>query len=228
MAIYAGVEGVTKELDYVDASRYGTSRHLPMVKVGIDGVMRNLLDVTSQIKCLEIDVYYIQTYTIDSDEKFVSSDGYSVATANKYGTITIGSNSITVSNTTYLKCIDLMYRVNIVFNDGHKSQLHELMNSNKEEISFSFTVYGYEYFRRDGAYINNCMGVAILEDYVNNSASKTVTITNESAKSSYGELFTQRNQSGTTTSQQIFNSFVLNGVSFPITVVNNLKQKEDE
>lgn len=228
MAIYTGVDGVVREIENVDIGYYGRAGHLAIMKAGIDGVNRDLLDVTSQIQGLEIDVSYINVYTVDSNGNWTEDNGNSLEIANKYGSVKVTSNSITVTCTTRYKVLDLTYYVYVVYKDGHKEMLSDLMDKVKSEKDFSLKVYGYEYFRNDGKYINVCMGVKVLENYVNNSASKTMTITNSDYGGSYGWLMAERDESGTTTSQIEFQKFTFDGKSFPITVANNLKQEEDE
>lgn len=228
MAIYTDADGVVREIEHIDLGYYGTTKHVPTMKAGINGVNRDLLDVTSQIQGLEIDALYIDVYTVDSNGDWAEDNGNSLEIANEYGSVKVTSNSITVTCTTRYKVLDLTYYVYVVYKDGHKEMLANLMDNVKSEKDFSLKVYGYEYFRNEGKYINICMGVAVLKNYVNNSASKTMTITNSDYGGSYGWLMAERNESGTTTSQIEFQKFTFDGKSFPITVVNNLKQKEDE
>lgn len=228
MAIYTSDNGVVREVEHVDFGYYGMVNNTPVMKAGVDGINRDLLDVTSQIQGLEIDVRYIDIYTVDSNGDKTKDDGSSLEIAKEYGSVKITSDTITVTCTTRYKVLDLTYYVYIVYKDGHKDMLSSLMNVVKNEKNFSLKVYGYEYFRNEGKYINVCMGVPIMNTYVNNSQSKTITITNDDYTGSYGWITAERNESGTTTSQQEFQKFTFDGTTFPIMIVNNLKQKEDE
>lgn len=216
MGVFAGVDGVVREMSYIDAGRAGV-HHIPEGWAGVDGVTRQFFAV-SEIDHIEIDVNAVTTFTCDADRNIQSTDGYDLATANQYGTITISSTQIQVTCTTKYKWIEIGYTVNVVFKDGHSTTLYKLCSATS--AIFALSVTGYQYFSNDGGYINYCLGNVVLEDYVSGSTSATKTLS--TATASFGQLAAIMQSSGTCRSRQTFNSIQINGTQYDIVIVNNL------
>lgn len=221
MGIYAGVDGVVRQINSLDTGRYYSVYHTHSYKAGVSGVVRDLMDITSQIDHLEISFEYVYTATIDTDGGWVSYDGYDLATANANGNISIDSsnNSIYVYCYKGLKSIEVWGYFNIVFKDGHKASFTELLND-APGLTFQLTVYAYEYFNTTGWYINYCLGTAMIDAYVSGSRSARKYLT--TASGNYTELYSALRYNGRTYAHQKYEAFTINGVSIPIKVVNNL------
>ena len=216
MGVFAGVDGVVREMSYIDAGRAGV-HHIPEGWAGVDGVARQFFAV-SEIDHIEIDVNNVTTYTCDADRNIQSTDGYDLATANQYGSISVTDTQIQVTCTTKYKWIEIDYTVNVVFKDGHSTTLYKLCTATS--AIFTLSVTGYQYFSNDGGYVNYCLGNAVLEDYVSGSASATKTLA--TATASYGELAAIMQSSGTCRSRQTFNSAQIDGKQYDIVIINNL------
>lgn len=219
MGIYSGVNGVVRELNSLDAGRYYSVYHTHSYKAGVSGVVRDLMDITSQIDHLEISFEDVYTATIDTDGDWVSYDGYDLATANANGKVTIESNYIYVYCYKALKSVNVYGYFNIVFKDGHRTSFTELLND-APGLTFQLTVYAYEYFSTTGWYVNYCLGTAMLDVYVSGSRSARKYLT--AASGNYVDLYSALRYNGTTYAHQKYEAFTINGVSIPIKVVNNL------
>lgn len=219
MGAFVGVNAVVRQVKTVDASPTSTVRHIPEGDVGINGVTRRCWDLWDSLDHIEVDLRQVSVRTIDSSGGIVSTDGYDLATLNKYGSITMGSNWVQVQSVTRMKELQLDYQMYGVFNDGHKTELRMLLISGPL-ASLLLSVTGYQYFNCTGWYLNLCMGAQILSDYVTDSASKTLEITNPSAN--HGQLMAAQTTSGTVRSKQTFNRATINGRSIPVVMKNNL------
>lgn len=219
MGIYAGVDGVVRQINSLDAGRSYSVYHTHSYKAGVEGVVRDLTDVVSQIDHLEISFEWVYTATIDTNGDWVEYDGYDLATANANGKIEIASNYIYVYCYKALKSINAEAYFYIVFKDGHKVSFRELLND-APGLNFQLTVYAYEYFSTTGWYRNYCLGTAIIDAYVSGSRSARKYLT--AADGNYADLYSALRYNGTTYAHQKYEAFTINGVSIPIKVVNNL------
>lgn len=219
MGIYAGVDGVVRQINSLDAGRSYSVYHTHSYKAGVSGVVRDLTDVVSQIDHLEISFENVYTSTLDTDGSWKSYDGYDLATANANGKVTIESNYIYVYCYKSLKSVEVWGYFRIVFKDGHKVSFRELIND-APGLTFQLTVYAYEYFSTTGWYINYCLGTAMIDAYVSGSRSARKYLT--TVTSDYAELYSALRYNGTTYAHQKYEAFTINGVSIPIKVVNNL------
>lgn len=220
MAIYAGVGGVVRELDSVDVGRSSVVRHAYTWKAGVGGVVRTIKDITDQIDYVVAVADDIFVDTIDSDGNSTNNEGYDLETANKYGSITVTDSYIQTKTTTAKKQIRVDYTVYVVFKDGHRERLYEIINNSAGENSFSLSVTAYISFNDDGFYYTNCLGTTLKTDYVSGSESKTVAVT--VATSYYGIIQGAMRDSGTCISRQTFNSITINGKSFSIKAISEL------
>lgn len=233
MAIYTGVDGVVRQLEHVDASNYATMRHTPVIKAGIDGVSRDLLSVTEQVERLEFRLQYARIYKIDSSGVQIEDGvlGESLEVLKKYGSLSVSNNEITLNCNCGGKEIRVYGEAYIIFNDGHEDCIYrESILDEEYGNDFSLKVYSYMYCSRGdtGWWRNECLGKKLGPDYVNGSYSNTFTVTDTNDYFWGVNISSGLNSNGTFTVQQTFQKFILNGTSFPITVVNNIKQKEDE
>lgn len=221
MGIYAGVDGVVRQINSLDAGRYYSVYHTHSYKAGVSGVVRDLTDITSQIDHIEIRVEYIYTSTIDTEGSWVSTDGYDLATANKYGKVEINTSNKMVRIWCYtgLKEIYAYSYVYVVFKDGHETSFGELIND-APGTTFQFQVYGYVYSSTTGWYNNNCFGSPVVDGYVRGSASARKYLTSVSGDYSY--ILAGLRYNGSTYSQHTFEKMTINGTEFPIVLVNNL------
>ena len=219
MAIYTGIDGVVRSLKGVAVGNSGMICEVPMMKCGIDGVVRNLLSFTDNIDHVEVSDFHIYVDTLNTDGEDVSTDGEDLATLNRYGSIAFGTNSVQVTCTTARKRIFITYFIYAVFKDGLKAYLDDLLATGG--VTYTLSVTGYEYFTTDGWYQNVCLGSPVIEGYVSSSDTKTTTFTDIQNQTS-GYLSTALKYSGTSRSKQTFNSIRINGQNIPITLVNNL------
>ena len=219
MSIHIGANGVVRALKAIDVGHHWGIYGTAVVKCGIDGVVRNLLDFADTIDHIEIELNSISVDTINTDGEYVSTDGDDLSTLNKYGSISVGTNNVQISCTTAKKQIYISYWIFVVYKDGVKAYLSNLLDTNG--ITYTLSVTGYEYFSTDGWYQSFCLGSEVISGHVSSSNTKTTTYTDVENQTS-GWLMTSLKYSGTSRSKQTFNSITINGKSFPITVVNNL------
>ena len=219
MAIYTGVDGVMRELKGVAAAVSFVSYEMPVMKCGVGGVVRDLLNITDRIDHVEVSNFHVYVDTLNIDGDYVSVDGEDLATLNRYGSISFGTNSVQITCTTAKKRIFITYFIYVVFKDGLKTYLDDLLAIGG--VTYTLSVTGYEYFTTDGWYQNVCLGDPVIEGYVSSSDTKTTTFTDLQDQTS-GYLSTALKYSGTSRSKQTFNSIRINGKSIPVTVVNNL------
>ena len=222
MAIYAGIEGITRKLDYMDTGRYGSIYHIPSMKAGIDGVARDLMSFVETVERLEIRAEYIAVSTIDYEGNYVSDDGRTLEVLNKYGSVSISSNQVQVSCTTRYKQLNVYGYAYIVFKDGHEEQMRNgsgiFSDANN---TFNLNVTDYEYFNDDGWYYNLSFGTALYSTHVTNSHTGTTNISKINSNICF-DIMSSLRDSGTARTRQTFNSFKINGVTIPVTVVNKL------
>ena len=223
MGIYAGVNGVVRQINSLDAGRYYSVYHTHSYKAGVSGVVRDLTDITSQIDHIEISVENIYTDTIDTNGDWVSSDGYDLETANKYGKVEVDTSNkwVRVWCYTALKEIYAYSYIYVVFKDGHKVGFGDLISS-APGTTFQFQVYGYVYFSTTGWYNSICLGEGIVENYVSGSKSARKYLTSVSSYNDYAYVLGALRYNGRVYSQLTFEKMTINGTVFPIVLVNNL------
>lgn len=221
MGIYAGVDGVVREVQNMEVGRSYVVRHSQIWKAGVDGVVRDLMPLTDQIDHILVAPTYIYTYTINSSGEYVSTDGYDLETATKYGSVTIDTTNkyVQVQCTTALKEILLLSSIYVVYKDGHRSGFYDVINKETDN-GFSMKVTAYEYFSTTGWYYSYCLGQPVKSDYVSGSETTTATIT--TASGYYSEVMAALRYSGTVRSRQTFTTITINGISFPVKISNEL------
>ena len=219
MSIHIGVGGVVRQIKGLAMGHHWGVYETFIVKCGIDGVVRNLIDITDIIDHIEVSSMNVSVITIDADGEYVSTDGEDLTTVNRYGSISFGTNSVQVTCTTARKRIFISYLIYVVFKDGLHAYLDDIISTGG--VTYTLSVTGYEYFTIDGWYQNVCLGDEVLSGYVTSSNSKT-TIFKDVQNQTSGYISAALKFSGTSRSSQTFNSIIVNGKSFPVTVVNNL------
>lgn len=234
MAIYAGIEGVTRKLDYMDTGRYGSTYHIPSMKAGIDGVAREFFSIAEQVERIEFRAQNLRIYKIDSSGTEIedSEIGNDVATLKKYGDIAFSNNYISLSCNASGVEIYIEGEAYVIFKDGHEDLVYsQSVLDSATGNTFSLVVNSYIGFSRrsSGYWRNYCFGKRCGPTYeISGSYSGDTTITDVNDYFWGLQLSAGMSTSGTCNVQQTYKSFVLNGVSFPATVVNNLKQEEDK
>lgn len=234
MAIYAGIEGVTRKLDYMDTGRYGSTYHIPSMKAGIDGVAREFFSIAEQVERIEFRAQNLRIYKIDSSGTEIedSEIGNDVATLKKYGDIAFSNNYISLSCNASGVEIYIKGEAYVIFKDGHEDLVYsQSVLDSATGNTFSLVVNSYIGFSRrsSGYWRNYCFGKRCGPTYeISGSYSGDTTITDVNDYFWGLQLSAGMSTSGTCNVQQTYKSFVLNGVSFPATVVNNLKQEEDK
>ena len=199
MAIYTGIGGVVKQLSYMDAGRENVIRPVVLMKCGIDGVVRDLIDTTTQIDHIAIVINQVS----------VGGNDVTASVFSTYATITITSTYLNVAFKNSSETVILFYDVYVVFKDGQRALLKTLLNINAI-TSFRTTVTGYEAGNGVGA--NQCLG---------NTVSGSTIITGVNTDwFGWGRLGAW-SPSGGCTIRQTFSSFTINGVGGFSTVILN-------
>ena len=218
MAIYTGIDGVVRSLKGVVEGDSGMVSEVPVMKCGIEGVVRNLLSFTDNIDHVEVSDFHVYVDTLNYDGEYVSTDGEDLATLKRYGSISFGTNSVQVTCSTVRKRIYITYFIYIVYKDGSIVYLDDIFGAG---ASYALTVTGYEYFNTDGWYHNCCLGSEVVTGHVSSSSTNTVVFRDVQLQTG-GYLSAAVKSSGNNQSKQTFNSIRINGQNIPITVVNNL------
>jgi hypothetical protein len=161
------------------------------------------------------------TYTVDSSNTYQSTDGNDLATATRYGSVTISSNAISVMVNTTGKWISVSYAVYVVYKDGHSTLIEAAQQAGMTPFSLSVQTSISVSGNGNGTYGTSCLGTAIYNTPVSGSATAKKTLT--TADTSDGKL----NSALTTgsclqTVSQTFLSFTFEGITIPIQIINNL------
>ncbi|MBQ3426548.1 MAG: hypothetical protein IJH37_05310 [Clostridia bacterium] len=219
MSIHIGAEGVVRQLKGLAfGHRLGVYETF-IVKCGINGVVRNLIDISDIIDHAEVSVNTISVNTVNSDGEDISKDGDDLTTLNRYGSISFGTNNVQLTCTTAKKRLFIRYTIYVVFKDGLKAYLDDIISTGG--VTYTLSVTGYEYFSNSGWYQNVCLDNEVITGYVSSSRTESAILTDVKNQTD-GYISSALEYSGTCTSRQTFNSITVNGTSFPVTVVNNL------
>lgn len=221
MGIYAGVNGVVRQIEGLDIGRQNLINHMNVCKAGVGGVVRDLMGLLEQVSYVLIEPDTVLTYEVNSNGTI--ADGgvyeYGLDAINKYGSVSITDNQIQVTCSTRRRCIELMSEFYVVYKDGHRTPFRTVLNQ-FSNASFTLSVTGYEYFNNDGWYFNHCLGTPVLDAYVSGSETKTITITE--AGSNISDIEASMKYGGTCRSRQTFNSLTINGQKVPIKIISEL------
>lgn len=219
MGIYNGIDGVVRQTSEIHSQLGSVQYHISSGHAGIDNVNRQVY-YDNNIKDILIDVQNVTVYDFDtsvSENPPLTLFGSGLSTANQYGNVNVGSNYVQVSCHTSGKYIYVSGSVFIRFNDDHRTYIHLFANQSGLPIQFSVTHNascgsGYIIFLNE---IFNARPLVSFWD----SGSQTYTHT-EFPNSNVSIAFGSRSTSGQTS--QYYNSCTINGINYPITVVNSL------
>lgn len=234
MAIYAGIDGVSREIKQFETSRWSENRIAYSWKAGINGVVRPLNDIAENIDYVEINPRRIETYKIDSDGDRTDDAtlGYSLETANKYGKVDIDDDSICVYS--YNNGVEILLESDfyIVFKDGTRVELRDIAKET-ELFSFNLKVYTKMWITNSssnkGFYRTWCLGTQLYSAYYTDSASVSTNITEIKDNKNYSLISAaKKSGSGRTYTLQRFDKFTINGKSYSIKIRSTLTEKEDE
>ncbi len=219
MGIYAGVDGVVRNIPYVDVSPNGAVRHAPEGYVGVDGALRKFRNALDDIDYIKLSYISCEASNCNSSGPY-GDLGRTVSICSQYASISIGSNYASVKTTAAGKWVGIRGgSMDVVFKDGHQADLRNMVNSGlKLPVSISVSYYMSAY--GGGRYVNNVQGVPVYSGSFYNSTSGTTTVNVANHEASY--IASALTSGSYFSVQQTFNSIALGGRSFPVRVVNNL------
>ncbi|WP_318362193.1 hypothetical protein [uncultured Agathobaculum sp.] len=218
MPIYLGVDGVVREAAELECG-LSVLYHGTSCLVGVDGAARQTLDWTAGLDHFEVVPTIVYCCNLDAqgnDTDYV----WSAVEAQKYGTITITDNSISVRCDTIGKMICVGLDTRAVFRDGHKVSLYKIKGA---ELPVIFTV-GYYMLTRNGngQYSTYFNGEDLYLGYYSGSVSGNKTISWLNVGSAGGIHAGMTSGSGYCIVQQNYLKVEINGKSYPIKAINNL------
>ena len=219
MAIYTGVDGVMRGLKGVSIRQSYTDNEIPVMKCGVEGVVRDLLNIADMIDHAEIRLSYVMVDKVDSNGEYEDFEGSGLTVFRQYGELEVGSNYVQITCTTSRKQLYLSYDIRVVYKDGAKAYLGDVLGN--AGATYTLSVTGYEYFSTDGWYKNYCLGREVISGYVSGSGSNTVSFTDVLGQTG-GFMTTALKYSGTSRSKQTFNNIRINGINVPITILNEI------
>lgn len=223
MPTYVGVNNVSRNVPSYRASVGGVTRTIGMAYGGVSGVARPILgkwvDLVSHI---ELKIDYFRTYTILVAENWQYDDKfYNRSDILPRSTITITTNAIHILCSDAGRGISVEAVPYIVFKDGTRQTFYTV-----GDFPFSITVgYSLSFSSGEGAYMTSFMNVQVVTGYIHNGASGSITITNTTPEfSKYNDVYVGagRINGGTTVSQQSYSNIIIDGVSLPVRVIDNL------
>lgn len=230
MSIHVGVGGVVREVTGLPVGAGGVIRQTDLGLCGVNGAMRQFFGT---VKSLEISDFYASVDEVTADGDYVQEIYYGSSKAEfaKYATATITSNSIqvkcTYANKNQLAC--LFPSVFAVFENGFRVLLDEaiwkLGWTLSWPVKYSFTASSSSTWA-SRSMLRVC-DVDPMPDGYSGSKSGTITVTEADAVNNscieIGGCMTKGSSSSYNTFKFTFSSpAVINGVSVPVTVVNDL------
>lgn len=230
MSIHVGVGGVVREVTGLPAGSGGVIRQTDLGLCGVSGVMRQFYGV---VKSLEISDFWAYADEVTADGDYVQEMyfGRSKTEFAKYATATITSNSIQVKCTYAHKNMLAYLRPSIfvVFENGFRVLLDEALRrlgwTLSWPVKYNFTVSSSSAWAN--RHIFHVCDAEPAPDGFSGSKSGTITVTEADAVNNseigIGGCMTKGSSSSYNTFKFTFSSpALINGVSVPVTVVNDL------
>lgn len=228
MGIYASVNGVARKVTMPRVGISGTVRTVRHGFCAVGGTRRQFFGPLEDVTAVEIRVNCGWNYNVDSAGS-TSNPAYftSLTEANRYGSVSISSSSITTQCSMTGKAVCLNADVYALFSDGHEVLVSYLSEeAARYGASISWPV-GYDLsctsYSGDvtGTRWNVCCGTNVYPFYFHDSTYGTTTLT---VLTSYfvhiGAGMTSG--SGQQYTRMTFGNITIDGRSVPVRVVSQL------
>lgn len=231
MPTYVGVNNVVRNVPNYRVGVNSAVRTVSMAYAGVSGVARSILGkFTDNIARIEVWVSRFEVHTTAStpdangNYNWSYEGSYTTRSSLPSGsTISISSQYINVTCRTISKVVEVLAIPVIIMKNGESHNFAAIGN-----LPFSWPIrYDLSFSGSGGigTYELSALNVTLLSGYINNGANGTTTVTNTSSGVGMyadGEIAAGRINSGTTVSQQTYTNITIDGVTFPVTVVDRL------
>ena len=229
MGIYAGVSGVRCKISQPYAGVNGVRRTISKGFAGQYGGRYQFFGPLEDVASVEIRVGYFNIYDVDSSGTTSNSvTSSSLEELNRYASVSISSNSISVQGSITGKAVCLSPNVYAIFADGHEVFIDYLSVNNAEygaaiswPVSYNASITSYTGGRVYGTQWNWCCGTNLHAGYWEDSISGTVTLNTLSQYwISIGAGISSG--SGRDYIQMTFNPITIDGRNVPVRVISQL------